>query len=63
VHGRNAAQRSSDPPSYYEIGEIKARSLEIKSPIVIIANGNISGSEDADAVMKSTGCGKLLCKG
>lgn len=60
VHGRNASQRSSDPPSHVELGEIKSRSIELGSNIKVIGNGNVSCRQDADSLMKMTGCGMII---
>ena len=60
IHGRNAAQRSRDAPSYVEIAEAKKRAVELGSHIKVIANGNIVSRVQADQVMAETGCGKQL---
>jgi tRNA-dihydrouridine synthase B len=59
VHGRNAAQRSSDPPSHVELGEVKNRAIQLGSNIKVFGNGNISSRDDAEKLMNLTGCGWL----
>ncbi len=55
VHGRTAKQDYSVPPDLASIGKIK-RALSIP----VIGNGGVSRPEDAESMMKKTGCDGVM---
>lgn len=55
VHCRNAKQRSSDPPTWSAVGEVKA---EANMPV--IGNGDITSVKDAEALMKQSSCDGVM---
>lgn len=55
VHARHAKQRSRDLPTWSAISEIKQ-----VANMPIIGNGNVNNVEDANRMMKETGCDGVM---
>jgi nifR3 family TIM-barrel protein len=55
VHARNAKQKSSDPPSWRAIAEIKAAAA-----IPIIGNGDVVDAASAKRMFEQTGCDGIM---
>ena len=59
VHARHAKQRSSEPPYWDAIAEVKAAAT-----IPVIGNGNVDNAAGATAMRAATGCdGVMLARG
>jgi len=60
VHARHAKQKSSDPPSWNAIKEIKEVAMQQSRVIPIIGNGNVFGAMDAQRMFEQTACDGVM---
>jgi len=58
VHARHGQQRSSEPPDWSAIQEIKQAVCD--SPLAVIGNGNVETQLDCQSMMAQTGCDGVM---